>query len=274
MARYVKDYTHYADPQASFEAVQQYLTAEGYEYLVFEGENVFKKGKGLLVAPRFIKVSFFQDVVRIEAWMKYALLPGVYCGEIGLTGFVGSAGRAPLENVVQNLERMFIEAGSVPVQAAYAQQGAVQGQPPLPPTGNPAQLPNAPTAYDGRAVTKKEFIEKYASVSIRNGIRNAAIAAYICAGITAVYALLAAPLALIDAAVFLGVTLGMHLGKSKVCAIVMLVVSIVECVLGLIMTGAFTSFLWIAASAWAIVYFRKADVQYAEYRAGNNIFPM
>ncbi len=278
MARYVKDYTHYADPQASFEAVQQYLTSEGYEYIEYNGENVFKKGHGLLVAPRFIKVSFYQGAVRIEAWMKYALLPGVYCGEIGLTGFFGSAVRGPLEDVVANLERMFVNSGSVPIQGAYTPQGGYGMQTPTPqqdayavPTMD--AVPNRPMFPAGTAISKKEFIEKYAPVSFKSGIRNAAICAYICAGITAVYALITSPWALIDAAVFLGLTLGMHLGKSKVCAILMLVVSIVECILGFVMTGTFTSFLWIAASVWAVSYFRKADKQYEEFLSGNGMFP-
>ncbi len=102
-------------PPASlfFEPAYQYLLSQGYEYIQLGGENVFKKGHGFFCAPRYIKVSCTADTVLIEAWMKYSLLPGVYVGEIGLTGFVGAAVRGPLKANVARLESMLQAGGGI-----------------------------------------------------------------------------------------------------------------------------------------------------------------
>lgn len=50
-----------------------------------------KKGVGLLTAPQFLKLSVNNDGSYVlEAWIKFAILPGVYVGEMGTKGFVGA----------------------------------------------------------------------------------------------------------------------------------------------------------------------------------------
>ena len=106
MPRYIRDFRLQAPPEQSFAAIHQYMTANGFEYTNFEGENVFKKGTGWVTAPQIIKVSYGPDRVRLEGWIKYAVLPGVYAGELGWDGFVGCAGKGPMKKAYAYIEQL------------------------------------------------------------------------------------------------------------------------------------------------------------------------
>lgn len=93
MGRYIKDFHVNANFQVVHVAVNQYLLSEGYVYINYDGENVYKKGKGALSSPTFFKFSYCNNTVIMETWMKYAFFPGVYVGELGVNGFVGCAAR-------------------------------------------------------------------------------------------------------------------------------------------------------------------------------------
>lgn len=121
MARYRKDFPLTTSPDAIFQTVYQYLIFEGYEYLQYDHENVFKKGHGLMTGPTFLKLSFSENAVRLEAWMKYALLPGVYVGEIGLTSFIGAAVKGPLKRRVAQIEEILAQYAATPAATYEAQ---------------------------------------------------------------------------------------------------------------------------------------------------------
>lgn len=59
--------------------------------------------------------------------MKYALLPGVYVGELGLTGFVGAAVKGPLKRRVAQVEAMVMQGVSAQAAANPAYQQSAQG---------------------------------------------------------------------------------------------------------------------------------------------------
>ncbi|MBR6780774.1 MAG: zinc ribbon domain-containing protein [Clostridia bacterium] len=113
MARYVKDYCINVSFDVVFQAVQQYLVSEGYEYIHYEGENVFKKGKGVWNGPSFYKLVFANGMVHLEAWMKYALLPGVYVGELGTDGFVGALAKGPFKKRLEQIEIIIVQTGGI-----------------------------------------------------------------------------------------------------------------------------------------------------------------
>lgn len=121
MARYSKEFPLTTAPDEIFKTVHQYLMSEGYEYLQYDRENVFKKGHGLMTGPTFLKLSFSERTVRLEAWMKYALLPGVYVGEIGLTGFVGAAVKGPLKRRVAQIEAILTHYAATPAATSETQ---------------------------------------------------------------------------------------------------------------------------------------------------------
>lgn len=106
MARYCNVLPFYGDPQTAFNQIFQILTASGFTYVQYQNENVFQKGIGALTAPTFVKVSLYAQTVQVEAWLKYAILPGVFVGEIGMTGFIGCAVKGAMKNAVHQIEGM------------------------------------------------------------------------------------------------------------------------------------------------------------------------
>ncbi|MDR3207430.1 MAG: hypothetical protein LBT60_03770, partial [Oscillospiraceae bacterium] len=70
----------------------------------YKGAKVWKKGVGILTAPQYLFVAYGPDSLHIEAFIKYALLPGVYIGEMGITGFFGAAPKGILRSRVTQLE--------------------------------------------------------------------------------------------------------------------------------------------------------------------------
>ena len=129
MARSSKDFPLKASPDEIFKSVYQYLMIEGYEYTQYDNENVFKKGKGLMAGPTFLKLSFSGNAVRLQAWMKFALLPGVYVGELGLTGFVGAAVKGPLKRRVEQIEEILARYAAIPESYDFSTQPQETRQP-------------------------------------------------------------------------------------------------------------------------------------------------
>ena len=110
MGRYTNVFNFYGDPGPLMNSIGTYLASEGYTYKVKNNEGVFKKGYGILSGPTFIKIQPFQGQIMVQAWMKYALCPGVYFGEIDLTSPIGFAAKGPLKSRVSYIENMIIQA--------------------------------------------------------------------------------------------------------------------------------------------------------------------
>lgn len=103
MPRYIADYTlNKPDDFVKFVS-EDFFAKTGFKLTQFEGEMVWKKGIGMLTAPQFIKFSYNQGVAHLEVWLKIAILPGVYTGEMGLTGFYGWAIKSKLKKDVDTL---------------------------------------------------------------------------------------------------------------------------------------------------------------------------
>lgn len=104
MARYTVQYQfdgRYTD--IVFNEIKNYLEYEGFQYVDYKGEYVFQKGEGWFVAPTFVKVGFSRNLMQLETWLKYSLLPGIFVGEIGLEGFVGAAVKGAMKRAVANI---------------------------------------------------------------------------------------------------------------------------------------------------------------------------
>lgn len=80
-----------------------FFAHEGFRFTQINGEPVWKKGNGIVSAPQYIKFFYQNGVAHIEAWLKFAILPGVYCGEMGLTGAWGFAIKQALKGKVDAL---------------------------------------------------------------------------------------------------------------------------------------------------------------------------
>lgn len=111
--RFVADFQTNQTDEAIQYIVTDFLTREGFVYTDYKGELVWKKGTGMLTAPQFIKVWSQNGYVHLEAWLKQAILPGVYCGEMGLTGFYGFAIKKVLKDRVDMLTSFLLSPNSV-----------------------------------------------------------------------------------------------------------------------------------------------------------------
>jgi hypothetical protein len=104
MARYVNDISTSKSETEQQEIIESFMKKEGFLKHRYKGEDVWKKGVGLLMAPQFIKTETGSGNVHIEAWIKYALLPGVYVGEMGTSGFFAIIPKGVLKKRVISLE--------------------------------------------------------------------------------------------------------------------------------------------------------------------------
>ena len=289
MARYTKDFQCAADPQAVFNAVSNYLYSENFQYENFDGENVFKKGNGVLTGPCFFRLVFVQGYIRLESWMKYALLPGVFIGELDSSSLIGSGIRGIWKKRLTAVEDIIASYGALAYP--YALQGVFDS------VGAPAQSNmqtintdsafctncgysiypgniNCPTCgapvnqtqfIDRQNVSRKEFIEKYISPSERRNINSVCYLCYFCAVITAVMAIIFNPFGLIDAAVLGGIALGMQLTKNRVFSFVLLAFTIFEFVITVV-AGATPPIWWLAAGIASVVFFNKIEKKYKQFK--------
>lgn len=65
--------------------------------------NLWKKGNGILVAPQLASLEAVEGGVQLEAWLKFALLPGVYLGEFDLEGSFMLIPKRQLRKVVASV---------------------------------------------------------------------------------------------------------------------------------------------------------------------------
>lgn len=125
-----------------------------------------------------------------------------------------------------------------------------------------------------RDISFKEFYQKHCSASVKKNINGASILLYFCSAITLLVSFAATALgvdimaAALDAFLLLGLALGIHIGKSRVCAVIVLVYSILNCLYALISTGKMSGYLIIIAGIYATIYTFKARKEYKEYING------
>ena len=145
MARYHNEFKfNHPIHEQLFADIHQYMLSEGYEYRNFEGENVYKKGKGIAAGPTFIKIMADDGRIVVEAWVKFAVLPGVYAGESGLDSMAfGTIPKSVLADRVRNIERMITNNGGVATGATAPAPGAAPQpqQPPVQPQQPPQYAP-------------------------------------------------------------------------------------------------------------------------------------
>lgn len=247
MARYEKLFPVVDSPANSFGAVQRYLESKGYKYRDRDGEQVFQKGDGVWVAARFIKVTYRENRVCLEAWID------AMGAEQGLDGFVGAAVKKPLKKEVMEIEQILSSQNPDYVPGQVPNEAPVAAAAPAPqPTK--VQLPGN--------ITKKEYFEKYAGESFYRDLKVAAITSYVCAGLNAIISLVLWPFGLIDSVVVAILALCMHLYKNKGCAIAILAYAGCSTLIGLINTGVFSGYLGLAAGVIAVIAFVNAEKRY------------
>lgn len=131
---------------------EDFFDKEGFKLIDYQGEAVWKKGIGMLTAPQFIKLSYQNGWIHLEAWIKFAVLPGVYCGEMGLDGFWGFAIKDALRGKVNTLISLLC-------------QPSVQPQTPVSNFSAPAQEIIPPQAGSEAPSTPTETVPSFSHVS-------------------------------------------------------------------------------------------------------------
>jgi hypothetical protein len=107
MSRYINEIPVSKRPEEVDAIIQRYLSGEGFKMKTRrDGEEYWQKGGGWVAAPQFVNTAVQPGAVKIEAWIKFAWLPGVYSGEMGLTGFMGFAIKSALKKKVAQLESL------------------------------------------------------------------------------------------------------------------------------------------------------------------------
>lgn len=286
MARYVKDIQFHGDGQSSFNAAAQFLTSNGFEYIVSEGENVFQKGKGIFINPVNIKLTFQGNVVRIEEWMENTILFGLSIGEIAKTGKVAGIG---------NLKQFIDELSLVIQQAPFYQPNNIQTQnSPFQSFNQPMQQPSGlgatclccgsllqpgsqfcgscgnqqPNIQSVQNITFKEFVDSYALPERRKTLKNISIYFYICAAVNFLVMLISIyPFwGLIDGVVLAGLAFLTQKTRNKIYAILLVVFSIVDAIatMALEMTPAFW---WIVLSIYLVRTLTSAKKEFEQFKS-------
>lgn len=137
MARWIRDeqvgkpddFVHYI--------MQDFLQKNGFTQKEYKGEMLWQEGTGMLAPPRFFKYSYRNGIIHIEAWMKFAWLPGVYSGENAMTGFVGMVPKKLFKESLENLVQLLYQ----PLPSDYNNAGNMSGINGAPVQGQPANGP-------------------------------------------------------------------------------------------------------------------------------------
>lgn len=104
MSRYLNEIPVNVDPNVFTQGITQYMQMEGFALTTYNGQQVWKKGMGLLTAPQYMMILYSAGTVRIEAFIKFAILPGVYLGEMGTAGAFGLIPKKMLAERVKTVE--------------------------------------------------------------------------------------------------------------------------------------------------------------------------
>lgn len=108
MSRYVKQYRITANKEAVLNFTHNYFLQNGYTQELLGMEQVYHKANGWLGAPKYVKVNVFDDVLRIEGWFKWVVLPYVFVGELTFdnNSFIGAFPKSQMKKLVFEYERM------------------------------------------------------------------------------------------------------------------------------------------------------------------------
>lgn len=104
MARYSKNIPTDESPELLAEAITNYLVQEGFKKM--DAGNVWKKGMGIMLGPQYVRFEVVPGTLKLEAWIKFALLPGVYLGEMGIDGVIGLIPKRKLKARVEEIEHL------------------------------------------------------------------------------------------------------------------------------------------------------------------------
>lgn len=103
MSRAVYIYPYRMDFAAAEAAIGGVLTGDGYHPINYRGEQVWKKGVGVMTAMHYIKVDWAEDHVVLSGWVQAGL------GDDGFSEMAADNGvlaMAPKKSVKKTIEKI------------------------------------------------------------------------------------------------------------------------------------------------------------------------
>ncbi len=200
MARYISEFNLTKPYEEIYAIVSKYLIDNGYEFRNYEYENVFKKGNNIISTPCFIKISFSDNKMKLEAWHKSGIGVDVLYGE-KMPKKLFNKQLSELESFILGNGAVCITSGKISLDAGVKDYPSVQ-----------------------QSVSKSTFIKNYMSPSLTREFNVSATIFYILSACTVLLSLFSMSVQRTDANVFLlyfsvfnaVLTVGMHVSKNAV----------------------------------------------------------
>jgi|GEM_PF-6911163 len=123
MSRYIKRYAMNVSADDIMNYAMAYFQSQGFKYVNYEdGIPAFHKGDGWVGCPKHVRISFEGNVLIIESWVRYSVVPYVAAGEFDITasGPVAAFPKSQMKKIVFEFERQLLANGMVKGEAAYS----------------------------------------------------------------------------------------------------------------------------------------------------------
>lgn len=124
MARYVQDVTLNKPNDFIFFMMNDWLQKNSFKASTWKGESVYRRGDGFFEGFRYMKYSYENGIIHLEAWLK-----GPFGGEQGLTGAWGWAVKAGYKNSITQLITLLQQSIPQPVNSAANADGTPSDAP-------------------------------------------------------------------------------------------------------------------------------------------------
>ena len=85
-------------------AIESYLTSKGFKRSKAEG-TIWQKGGGMS-NPMFVRFETHPKELKLEAWLRFVIFPGVFLGEYDVEGMFLIVQKRVLKKHVQAIEQL------------------------------------------------------------------------------------------------------------------------------------------------------------------------
>lgn len=124
MARYVQNVMLNKPNDFVFFMMNDWLQKNSFKASTWKGESVYRRGDGFFEGFRYLKYSYENGTIHLEAWMK-----GPFGGEQGLTGAWGWAIKAGYKSSIEQLITLLQQSIPQPVNPAPNADGTPSAAP-------------------------------------------------------------------------------------------------------------------------------------------------
>lgn len=124
MARYVQDVVLNKPNDFVFFMMNDWLQKNSFKTSTWKGESVYRRGDGFFEGYRYIKYSYANGVIHLEAWLK-----GPFGGEQGLTGVWGWAVKIGYKDSLEKLVSLLQQSIPQPVNQDVNPDGTPSSAP-------------------------------------------------------------------------------------------------------------------------------------------------